>query len=247
MNWDNQDFSHIPSRSKLYNLEPIAVRTPYVEGLISCICRLAEAHHVSPSVLLKEAILPTFREHYSTSFGAIYSWHEDGCKVSISSISKPEYRKNPNEFGLLAWQYVEALRILTLRQDLHMLVIPAKANELLTEIQGEAARNLRYWCPDCYCDWRSNNQTIYEPLLWSLSILTICPIHQKPLQFRCPHCQKAQKPLTGRMLVGRCSQCFSWLDTYQDQDANIDQSMDIEKEVTLAEKIRQAFTSWQAT
>jgi len=38
----------LPKRSRLYHLEPIAIGTAYIEGLISYVCRLAEDHCVSP-------------------------------------------------------------------------------------------------------------------------------------------------------------------------------------------------------
>ena len=44
----NLDLPLLPKRSRLYHLEPIAIGTTYVEGLISYVCRLAEAHCVSP-------------------------------------------------------------------------------------------------------------------------------------------------------------------------------------------------------
>ena len=36
----------MPSRSNLYSLKPIGVKTPYIESLTSYIMRLAEAHSV---------------------------------------------------------------------------------------------------------------------------------------------------------------------------------------------------------
>lgn len=207
---ENLNVPNTPNRSRLYYLEPIATATPYVEGLISYICRLAEAHGVSPGILLKKAVIPTFREHYSIGIDAIYLLQKNGHEVLVSSIPKPPYRKNPNEYGLLAWQYIEGLKLLTLRQELQTLIIPAEASKFLPEVAGsDAARNLRAWCPACFHEWRTSNQPLYEPLLWSLSIVTICPIHHKLLQLRCPHCQKSQLPLTARTLVARCSQCFA--------------------------------------
>ncbi|XGV96565.1 MAG: TniQ family protein [Leptolyngbya sp. BL-A-14] len=201
-----------PKRSRLYHLAPIAINTPYVEGLISYICRLAEAHCVSPGILLSKEILPAFRESYSLSFRGAYALQMDKDGVSVSSVTKPIYRKNPNEYGLLAWQYLEGLKLLTLRMDLETLVISPTANEILTKTTGqELGRDLRAWCPECFQDWVTNGLPTYEPLLWSIAIVTICPIHYQPLQSYCPHCQKAQRPLTSRTYVSLCSQCFGWL------------------------------------
>lgn len=46
----------IPPRSRLYHLEPIGIGTPYVESLTSYIARLAEAHCLTPKLLLEREI-----------------------------------------------------------------------------------------------------------------------------------------------------------------------------------------------
>lgn len=212
MFFEELDFLNIPKRSRLYDLEPIAIGTPYVEGLVSYICRLAEAHCVSPGILLNKEILPAFRKNYSISSERAYAIQVDGGNTFVSSMTKPGYRKNPNEYGLLAWQYLAGLKLLTLRMDLQALVIPSNANTVLSKTAGqELGRNLRAWCPECFQDWVTNEPPIYEPLLWSIASVTVCPIHYKPLQSHCPHCQKAQRPFTAKMHVARCSQCSGWL------------------------------------
>ncbi len=204
-------------------MEPIAIGTPYVEGLVSYICRLAETHCVSPGILLNKEILPAFRKSYSIGFERAYAVQVDGGDAFVSSITKPSYRKNPNEYGLLAWQYLEGLKLLTLRRDLQSLVIPSTTNPILAKTAGqELGRDLRAWCPDCFKDWRSTQQPIYEPLLWSIASVTICPIHYKPLQFHCPQCQKAQRPFTARMRIAQCSQCSGWLGSRTEATSKIE-------------------------
>src|SRR5689334_2745960 len=95
----NLELPATPERSKLYYLEPIAIDTPYVEGLVSYICRLAEAHCVSPGVLTQKEILPSFREIYSVGSKEIYEVRKSGNVVSVSSVPKPTYHKNPNAQG----------------------------------------------------------------------------------------------------------------------------------------------------
>lgn len=202
----------IPKRSRLYHLEPIAIGTPDVEGLTSYICRLAEAHCISPSILIKKEILPRFRKSYSIGTREIYAIREDRETVVVSTIPKPIYRKNLNEYGLLSWQYLEGLKLLTMRKDLEELVISHEVSKILPGIvDGEMVRDLRAWCPECFHTWCTANHPIYEPILWSIAAITICPYHHQPLQSRCPHCNKSQRPFTGRMLVGRCSQCLGSL------------------------------------
>lgn len=202
----------IPERSRLYFLEPIALDTPYVEGLVSYICRLAEAHHVSPGVLIKQEILPSFRRTYSIGGRTAYQVRNDRFETLVSSFPTPKYRKNPNEYGLLAWQYIEGLEPLTLQKNLQSLTIPSWSEEASQRHQNiEFSRRVRAWCPECLQVWRDDKQPVYEPLIWSIAAVTICPIHQQPLRSYCPHCQKTQLPISGRMQVGRCAYCQKWL------------------------------------
>ncbi|MBD1866149.1 TniQ family protein [Cyanobacteria bacterium FACHB-471] len=230
----------IAKRSRLYHLPPIANGTSCAEGLISYICRLSEAHCVSPGILLKKEILPVFRKNYSISFGGAYAIQVDGHGVSVSSVAKPIYRKNPNEYGLLAWQYLEGLKLLTLRADLQELIIPINLSLILEGVaEQELGRDLRAWCPECFQAWRTVGHPLYEPLLWSIAAITVCPYHYKPLQLRCPHCRKSQRPLTSRTRIARCSQCFEWLDVRAApaSETEILIAMQLEQHLEIAERV----------
>jgi hypothetical protein len=203
----------LPKRSRLYHLEPIAIGTAHVEGLVSYVCRLAEAHCVSPGVLTQQEILPSLRKIYTVGSKEVHEVRRDGDVVSISSFPKPVQNKNPNEKGFWAWQYVEGLQPLTLQENLQLLTIPRWVEQIAQVGRGiEIARDLRTWCPECFQQWRSGDRLIYEPLLWSIAAVTVCPSHHQPLQSRCPYCQKTQRPITGKMQIARCSQCMNWLD-----------------------------------
>lgn len=88
-------------------------------------------------------------------------------------------------------------------------------------------RNTQSWCPACYIDWRKTGQLIYNPLIWSLKAVTICPRHRQPLRDTCPHenCQRLLPPITKGSRVGYCSYCNRWLgivskcNNYNDTDA----------------------------
>jgi len=215
----NLDLPLFPERSRLYYLEPIAIGTAHVEGLISYVCRLAEAHCVSPGILTKQEILPSLRKIYTVGPKEIHEVRGDGNVVSISSSSKPANNRNPNEQGFWAWQYIEGLQPLTLWRNLQALTIPRWAEQIAQVDQKiKIARDLRAWCPECFQQWRNINQIIYEPLLWSIAAVTVCPYHRQPLQSRCPHCKKTQRPITGKMQIARCSQCLNWLDIRSDGD-----------------------------
>lgn len=230
----------LPKRSRLYYLEPISINTAYVEGLISYVCRLAEAHCVSPGILTQQEILPSLRKTYTIGSQEIHEVRRDGDVVSISSFSKPVHNKNPNEQGLWAWQYIEGLQPLTLQENLQLLTIPRWVEQIPQVKRGiEIARDLRAWCPECFQQGRSTNNLIYEPLLWSIAAVTVCPAHHKPLQSRCPHCQKAQRPITGRMQVARCSQCLNWLDVRTDESLEAEHQIksDLEWHLWVTERV----------
>ena len=42
------------------------------------------------------------------------------------------------------------------------------------------------WCASCYEQWRLRDLEIYEPLLWMLATVSICPLHYRPLTTICP-------------------------------------------------------------
>ncbi len=230
----------LPKRSRLYHLNPIAIGTAHVEGLISYVCRLAEAHCVSPGVLKQQEILPSLRKNYTVGFQEVHEVQRNGNEVSISSFSKPAHNNNPNEQGFWAWQYIKGLQPLTLQENLQLLTIPRWVEQSAqVDKKIEIARDLRAWCPECFQQWRSTNHLIYEPLLWSIEAVTVCSIHHQPLQSRCPHCQKIQRPITGRMQVARCSQCLNWLDVRTDEslEAEYQIKSDLEWHLWVTERV----------
>ncbi|MEH2302027.1 MAG: hypothetical protein V7K88_24350 [Nostoc sp.] len=64
--WDLKKIS-IPSRSHLYQLEPVGIRTPMVESLTGYIERLAEAHCIPPDVLISRTITPLLKQIFLKS------------------------------------------------------------------------------------------------------------------------------------------------------------------------------------
>ncbi len=240
------DVFAIPERSRLYSLEPIAIDTPYIEGLVSYICRLAEAHHISPGVLIKQEILPSFRRRYSVGGKTAYRVQGDGFETSVSSFSTPKYRKNPNEYGFLAWQYVEGLEPLTLQKNLRSLTIPLWSERTAERSESlEFARRLRAWCPECLHGWRDSHQQIYEPLIWSIAAVTVCPLHHQPLRSHCPHCRMTQLPISGRMQVSRCVHCQNWLNILPEKPSETELSItsEIDWHFWVAERVIEMFES----
>ena len=113
-----------------------------------------------------------------------------------------------NGTAVVAARVVQATEALTLRQNLRFLT-------LLTWAEVISHRNLpkkhRAWCPACYEQWRVKGEALYEPLLWSLKAVTICPHHHQPLHEECPHCHHKSRPLVWRSQPGYCPKCSGWL------------------------------------
>jgi len=67
--WWPQSDEAAPPRSRLYNLEPVGIGTPEVESLGSYINRLAQAHCVTVSALLKHELVPHIGKKEATDEG----------------------------------------------------------------------------------------------------------------------------------------------------------------------------------
>jgi AraC-like DNA-binding protein len=113
-----------------------------------------------------------------------------------------------NGFGITAKNWVEALERATLQTDLRLLTLLPFENVLN---RNAMFRRTRAWCPACYEDWRSAGEAVYEPLLWAVALVTMCPRHQRPLEDVCGHCQGRLMPLAVFSRPGYCSRCQAWL------------------------------------
>ena len=183
---------NIPERSILYHLDLFGVGTAYVESLTGYITRLAESHSVYPGVLMEREIAPLVAKQYAgANLHTIYS--------HTSAL---------NGTGVMASDLVQAVNVLTSHHQLHLLtmlpwsgVLPSRA----------LMRSTRVWCSRCYEEQRIDRDETYEPLLWTLNVVKICPIHQQLLCDRCPHCHQSNLPLAWRSRTGYCSRCGEWL------------------------------------
>ena len=177
--WDLQKPA-TPPRSRLYNLEPIGVGTPYVESLTGYIARLAEAHGLPPGILVLTEIAPLVKEGYVFSGSSKDKALE---KVYGSRNGK----RILNGMDLTATALVQALEALTQRENLHFLTMLTWGDVLSSK---GLLRDSRAWCRICYDCWYVTGQTVYEPLIWALDVVTVCPLHGYPLETQCPSCDK---------------------------------------------------------
>jgi len=183
----------IAQNSRLYSLKPCGIGTAQVESLTGYIARLAEAHCVSVGVLYTKEIAPIVGQ------GSIFSFRlAENAGYPTHAI---------NSLGVTAANFVRAMEMLTKRADLRYLTLLPWSDVLPKGSQ----RRARAWRPNCLCQWRDAGQTVYEPLLWRISEVTVCPSHQRRLCQVCPHCQSQIGPLDTRTRPGYCSRCSRWL------------------------------------
>ena len=191
----------LPPRSRLYSLEPIGIGTPLVESLSGYVARLADAHAVSVgdlagrelSALASKPLLslgPFMRQNRADSHG----FHAQQYTM--------------NGLGITSKKWVEALERATLQTNLRLLTL--LPFEGVLSWMG-AFRPARAWCPACYEDWRDAEDAIYEPLLWALEPVTVCPRHRRPLAGACGHCHGRLMALAVYSRPGYCSRCQTWL------------------------------------
>ncbi|SRR5579883_208828 len=193
------------SFSYLYQL-PLIRSEPYQpECLTSFVTRLAEAHCVSVSQLISKTITPQLEK--------IFLKNASGRDLkSLFNRSRAL-----NAHGIMAEDFIQALERLTLHGNLSFLTLSTWKNVFI--FKG-LLRDTKAWCPLCYQKWLISKQEIYEPLLWTISEVEICHIHQTPLQKYCPHCFREIPWLTWHIRLGYCSNCGFWLGNSSYQQHN---------------------------
>jgi transcriptional regulator with XRE-family HTH domain len=180
----------LPPATRLYSLSPIGVGTAMVESLTGYIARLAEAHGVSTGLLYWKEIRALAGK------GNIFSFRVTGDGgYSTHTI---------NGHGSPAVDFVRVLEELTGRRDLRNLTLLTWAQVLPSH---SLLRRWRAWCECCFQAWLQAKQPIYEPLLWTMQAVSICPYHRRKLRDECPHCARRIGPLDWRSRPGYCSHC----------------------------------------
>ncbi len=209
--WDVERAA-IPEHSRLYYEAPIGLGSPSVESLTSYVARLAAAHSVHPRTLVTEEILPLLSRSYLYQAGRpIYN--------NLTALWKDSAALNGNHASTSEW--VQVLERLTLRRDLRFLTMLSWVDVLSPR---ELLRRTRAWCPVCYEERRRTGQVVYEPLLFALEVVSVCPSHRLQLHLRCPYqdCGSPQPPLAPRFQPGYCVRCDRWLGcSSQSEDSQV--------------------------
>ncbi len=189
--WDLRSLI-VPPRTHLVPLEPIGVGTAYIESLTSYTCRLEQVHSITVGKLFNHEIGPTINRLYMVS-------EHRGTNGNFCE----NYFTNRGQEDL-----VRALQALTLRQDLRFLTY-LTWKEVFSDIG--LLRRTRAWCPPCFAEWLCEGREIYEPLLWRLHAVAVCPLHRRDLQITCPNCRRHLRLIESHSRAGYCQHCDAWL------------------------------------
>jgi AraC-like DNA-binding protein len=190
--------STLPKRSNLYHLQPIGVGSACVESLTGYVARLAEAHSVATGALLALELRPRIPPGSSAA-------SRKQRPLNSSFIYDAHIL---NGLGECPRQWVQVLESLTGCVSLHSLTL-LNWGQVISNC--DLLRRIRAWCPHCYESWRSTNRPIYEPLLWGICAVTVCPDHRRSLECCCPNCKRESPLLTSKARPGYCYRCRGWL------------------------------------
>lgn len=196
--WEQASGKSIPPRSHLYHLAPVGLGSGLVESLTSYVARLAEAHDISIGTLVTREVLPKVREEFRR--------HEYKIPPLKSTFLYDAHTLN----GVVqrSQDWVAVLEQLTGVRGLRYLTMGIWRQVISG---ADLLRRRRAWCPLCLEDWRSANQQVYEPLLWGLREVAVCPTHACPLADCCPHCSGDQHVISAKVKPGHCGRCRHWL------------------------------------
>jgi TniQ len=210
----------LPPRSSLYQIYPIGIGTAGSECLTSYLARLANAHYLSVGDLLIKYFLPMMRGQRAP----------DNKPIKSRVLKK---MSSANGASALASHLVGLTERLTLLTGLLLTTfIPWRDVVSRVELQ----RRIRAWCSVCYADQAAGSGVPYDPLLWTVLPVKICPVHQRSLTENCPKCKKWAYPVLTHYLPGSCPHCNAWLGA-QKTEAKSALSGDLEYELWVADNI----------
>jgi hypothetical protein len=182
-------------RSALYQIRPIGIGTAESECLTSYLARLANAHHLSAGDLLIRHFLPMMRDERALD-----------DKPLKSRVLKKMCSAN-GESALASHLVSLTERFTLLTGLLSTTFVPWRDVVSRVDLQ----RRIRAWCSVCYADQAAGSGAPYDPLLWTVLPVKICPAHQCPLIENCPKCKKWAYPVLTHYLPGLCPHCNAWL------------------------------------
>lgn len=181
----------LPPRTPYYSLPPIGMGTWAAESTTSYVARLAANHCVSVIDLVTNTL--DVRTRRGGTHWKLFP--RQGGTFKLNGVSTT------------AMEWGRKLANLTLQPSLSKTNLTS-LREMLPSTR--LVRNTRAWCHLCLCEMQEN--TVYEPLLWSMHHAVVCPEHHVPLSTICPSCKAPNTTaLSQRYTLGHCTRCGSWL------------------------------------
>lgn len=178
-----------PSCATLMNVR--GAGTGRIEQLSSVAARLAEELCLPFISVYRDGLYPLFDRRLSAA-----------RRITLPS------RLVIESIGNTASEWTAALATITKLKSLRCCS--------LLPFQGAlAARRLvttgRRWCPECL-EQMADGGEIYEPLVWRIAEVYVCPLHDRRLADTCHRCGKGgQTSLVANARVGCCRYCGAWL------------------------------------
>ncbi len=105
--------------------------------------------------------------------------------------------------------WVKAMNSILNRSDLRRATLLSWRQTLAPR---GVVRTHRAWCPMCLNDFVLRGETVYEPLVWRVADVVVCPHHCVHLEVECPYCRRGWQPSFAAFTrVGCCRGCGRWL------------------------------------
>lgn len=82
-------------------------------------------------------------------------------------------------------------------------------DELLASSAMGRNSSRQRWCPECFREW--DEERSWEPLIWSVDLLSECPQHGCDLEMHCRHCGSTQNLSARYQHRRKCRKCNSEL------------------------------------
>ncbi|MFM0377808.1 TniQ family protein [Paraburkholderia strydomiana] len=177
----------------MFRISPVGMGSGRVEQLSSFAMRLAEAMAVSFADFFRELVAPQ-----------LYKKKRRPQRVSV--VSKGVI----DGMTRTAAEWVAALEDVASVGDLTTCTLLPYAGAIGPR---RLVTTNRRWCPICLQEMANNGITpVYEPLVWRIEEVTICPFHNVRLVSECPKCKcGGQVPLVFNARVGCCRHCGAWM------------------------------------
>ena len=174
----------LPERTHLYHLQPLGIGSIFVESLTGYIARLAEAHDISPAMLLNRELLPRMRATSNSGLRKA-AVPMDSTFLYDSHVLNGAGEPQPN--------CVQVLENLTGTENLRAMTL-LRLGEVLSA--QHLLRAQQAWCPACLEEWRCSGSPIYEPLLWAIACVSSA-------QRIGAHCQRAARTVARPCILYR--------------------------------------------